>query len=201
MVSVFVLLGGMVNVVEVFLVRETLHASATWYGVLGSGWGGGVLAGALLGGRVRGGSGPSARLLRLALVSAGGLSLSLAGMGLAPAVAWVLPAVLVGGLCNGLLNLAIGSLVGMRSADAVRGRVAAIVGGLASAGQVAMLLGGCWPALSRPGRSSCWPACSARWPRSARPPTTALRRQTAPTADLSRLHRLAAQSAPAPTSP
>jgi MFS family permease len=82
-------------------------------------------------------------LLRLVLVSAIGLSLGLAGMGLAPAVAWVLPAVLAGGACNGLLNLAIGSLVGMRSAEAVRGRVAAIVGGLASAGQVgAMLLGG-----------------------------------------------------------
>lgn len=149
MLSVFVLLGGMVNVVEVFLVRETLHASTTWYGVLGSGWGVGLLAGALLGGRMLSGSnasgpgGAQRRLLRLVLVSAIGLSLSLAGMGLAPAVAWVLPAVLAGGTCNGLLNLAIGSVVGMRSAEAVRGRVAAIVGGLASAGQVgAMLLGG-----------------------------------------------------------
>jgi len=143
MVSVFVLLCGMINVVEVFLIRETLHASATWYGVLGSGWGGGLLAGALLGGRMAGGSGDQRRLLWLTLVSAGGLSLVLAGMGLAPAVAWVLPVVLAGGLCNGLLNVATGSLIGMRSAEAVRGRVAAITGGIASAGQVgAMLLGG-----------------------------------------------------------
>ena len=148
MLSVFVLLGGMVNVVEVFLVRQTLHAGPTWYGVLGSGWGVGLLAGALLGGRVLGrfnarSSGAQRRLLRLALVSAIGLSLGLAGMGLAPTVVWVLPAVLAGGVGNGVLNLAIGSLVGMRSAEAVRGRVAAIVGGLASAGQVgAMLLGG-----------------------------------------------------------
>ncbi|HST47766.1 MFS transporter [Jatrophihabitans sp.] len=145
MLSVFILLGSMVNVVEVFLVRETLHASATWYGVLGSGWGVGLLVGALLGGRFRDGSGATGqlRLLRLALVSAGGLALGLAGMGAAPTVAWVLPAVLAGGVCNGLVNLAIGSLVGMRSAEAVRGRVAAVVGGLASAGQVgALLLGG-----------------------------------------------------------
>ncbi len=143
MLSVFVLLGGMVNVVEVFLVRESLHASATWYGMLGSGWGVGLLAGALLGGRMPGGPGAQRRLLRLALVSAIGLSLGLAGMGMAPTVAWVLPAVLAGGMCNGLLTLAIGSLVGMRSAEAVRGRVAAIVAGPASAGQVgAMLLGG-----------------------------------------------------------
>ena len=103
MMSVFILLGGMVNVVEVFLVRETLHASATWYGVLGSGWGVGLLVGALLGGR----SGPARppvdqlRLLRLTLVSAGGLSLGLAGMGAAPAVAWVLPAVLLGAPATG----------------------------------------------------------------------------------------------------
>ncbi len=147
MLSVFILLGGMVNVVEVFLVRETLHASATWYGVLGSGWGVGLLVGALLGGRFGspGEAGGSAqlRLLRLALVSAGGLALGLAGMGAAPAVAWVLPVVLLGGACNGVLNLALGSLVGIRSAEAVRGRIAAVVGGLTSAGQVgALLLGG-----------------------------------------------------------
>jgi hypothetical protein len=59
------------------------------------------------------------------------LSLGLVGMCMAPTAGWVLPAVVAGGICNGLLNLANGSLVGMRSAEAVRGRVAAIVGGLA----------------------------------------------------------------------
>lgn len=56
MLSVFILLGGMVNVIEVFLVREVLHASATWYGLAGGGWGAGVLIGALLGGRLSSGS-------------------------------------------------------------------------------------------------------------------------------------------------
>jgi MFS family permease len=139
MLSVFILLGGMVNVIEVFLVREVMHASATWYGVLGSGWGVGVLIGALLGGRFRG----QYSLLRLSLASATGLALVLVGIGVAPTAAWALPAVVIGGACNGLLNLASGSLIGMRSAEAVRGRVAATVGGLASSGQVgAMLLGG-----------------------------------------------------------
>ena len=35
--ALFVLLGSMVNVVEVFLVRETLHAGAVWYGLVGGG--------------------------------------------------------------------------------------------------------------------------------------------------------------------
>ncbi|MDQ1738433.1 MAG: hypothetical protein QOE53_85, partial [Pseudonocardiales bacterium] len=147
MLSVFILLGSMVNVIEVFLVREAMHASATWYGVLGSGWGVGVLIGALLGGRFRG----QHSLLRLTLASAIGLALGLLAMGVAPTAAWALPAVLAGGACNGLLNLAIGSLVGMRTAEAVRGRVAAIVGGLASAGQVgALLLGGLLAAVLGP---------------------------------------------------
>jgi MFS family permease len=147
MLSVFILLGSMVNVIEVFLVREAMHASATWYGVLGSGWGVGVLIGALLGGRFSG----QHSLLRLALASALGLALGLVGMGVAPTAAWALPAVVAGGTCNGLLNLASGSLVGMRTAEAVRGRVAAIVGGLASGGQVgAMLLGGLLAAVLGP---------------------------------------------------
>ena len=147
MLTVFILLGSMVNVIEVFLVREVMHASAIWYGILGSGWGVGVLIGALLGGRCRG----QRNLLRLALASAAGLSFGLAGMGLAPSPAWALPAVVAGGTCNGLLNLAIGSLVGIRTAEAVRGRVAAIVGGLTSAGQVgAMLLGGLLAAVLGP---------------------------------------------------
>jgi MFS family permease len=145
MLSVFILLGGMVNVVEVFLVRQTLGASAAWYGVIGGGWGVGLLGGALLGGRLLDGgrfSGPGT-LLPVALGSSVGLSIGLAGMGSAPAVGWLLPAVLVGGLSNGLLNLSIGSLVGTRSPEVGRGRVSAIVGGLTSAGQVgALLLGG-----------------------------------------------------------
>lgn len=166
MLSVFILLGGMVNVIEVFLVREVLHASATWFGVLGGGWGLGVLIGALLARRFSGGFGGQHGLVRLALTSAAGLSLSLVGMGLAPTVVWVLPAVLAGGMCNGLPNLASGSLVGIRSAEAVRGRVAATVGGLARRVRWALCCSaGCWQESSVPGRSSCWPersGCSCR---------------------------------------
>ena len=111
----------------------------------------GALLGGRSGGRFGGRFGGQNGLVRLTLVSAIGLALSLAGMGLAPGVVWVLPAVVAGGTCNGLLNLATGSLVGIRSAEAVRGRVAAIVGGVASAGQVgALLLGGMLAAVLGP---------------------------------------------------
>jgi MFS family permease len=139
MLSVFVLLAGMVNVVEIFLVRQSLHAGAGWYGVLGGGWGLGLLAGALLGGRL-----PSqTALLRAAVASCLGLAVALAWMGLAPSVGWLLPATALGGVCNGTLNVSIGALLGMRCPEAVRGRVGATVSGLSTAGQIgALLLGG-----------------------------------------------------------
>ena len=139
MLTTFLLLGGMVNVVEIFLVRDTLHASATWYGVLGTAWAVGLLLGAMCGGRLRG----QPALTGAALAGAVGIGAGLAAMGAAPTVWWVLPAAVVGGASNGVLKLCIGALTAMRSADAVRGRVSATVNGLASGGQIgAMLLGG-----------------------------------------------------------
>ncbi len=48
--AAFVLLGMMVNIVTVYLVRDTLHASAGWYGGLGALWLLGIVAGALASG-------------------------------------------------------------------------------------------------------------------------------------------------------
>jgi MFS family permease len=153
MLTVFILLGGMVNVVEVFLVRRTLGASATWYGVLGGVWGLGVFAGAMLGGRLRRSGGAQPLLVRLTVASSIGLAISLFGMGVAPTVVWLVPPLVIGGVSNGVLNLAIGSLVGIRSAEAARGRVSAMVGGLASAGQVgSLLLGGLLAGVLEPRR-------------------------------------------------
>jgi MFS family permease len=139
MLCLFILLGSMVNVVEVFLVRQTLHASATWYGIIGGCWGAGAFAGALAGRRLRG----QRTLLRVALAGCAMLALGLAGMGLAPSVGWVLPASVIGGAANGLLSLSISSLVAMRTEEDARGRVSAMVNGLSSSAQVgALLLGG-----------------------------------------------------------
>ncbi|HUJ64883.1 MAG TPA: MFS transporter, partial [Acidimicrobiales bacterium] len=44
---VFVLLGGAVNVVDVFLVRDTLAASDAWYGVVAALWLTGMIAGSV----------------------------------------------------------------------------------------------------------------------------------------------------------
>src|SRR6478672_5670077 len=52
LLALFVLLGCMVNVVDVFLVRVTLGASATWYGITGACYSIGALVGAVVAGRV-----------------------------------------------------------------------------------------------------------------------------------------------------
>ncbi|HEU5265870.1 MAG TPA: MFS transporter [Jatrophihabitans sp.] len=133
LLGLFVLLGSMVNVAEVFLVRATLHASTLWYGLTGTGYALGVLAGALLAGRVRG-AGAHARWF---VAAAAGLGIGLVGMGLAPDVAALLVICAGAGVANGVLNVCTGSLVMGTARPAERGRVGAVLGGVVSATQLA----------------------------------------------------------------
>lgn len=139
MLGTFVALGAMVNVVEVFLVRDTLASTSTWFGVVGGLWGVGLLAGSLLGGRAT----RSTTLARLLVAAAVVLSAALVGYALAPAVGWLVPAALVGGAANGVLNVALMALVMRRAPEAARGRIAATLTGLVSGAMIgAYLLGG-----------------------------------------------------------
>jgi MFS family permease len=139
LLGTFVVLGAMVNVVEVFLIRDTLGSSSTWYGVVGGLWGAGLLAGSLLGGRATG----STTLARLLVAAAMVLSAALIGYAVAPAVAWLVPAALVGGVANGVLNVALMALAMRRAPEAARGRIAATLTGLVSGALIgAYLLGG-----------------------------------------------------------
>jgi MFS family permease len=132
LLAVFVLLGCMVNVVEVFLVRETLHASTTWYGIAGAVFAIGMLIGALAAGRLRGTPTLARGFVAACLV----LSLGLVAVGAAPTVEWMLPGITVVGFMNGVLNVALGSLVMGRTAADERGRVGAMLTGVASGTQI-----------------------------------------------------------------
>ena len=138
LLALFVLIGSMVNVVEVFLVRETLHASTIWYGITGAAFSIGALAGALAGGRLSGAS----SLARGFVASAVLLALGLVGLGLAPSVLWLLPIGFVTGAGNGVLNVTLASLVMGRTRDDERGRVGALLGGVASGTQLAAYAAG-----------------------------------------------------------
>ena len=132
LLALFVLLGSMVNVVDVFLIRETLGASTTWYGLAGAVMFAGMLGGALLGGRLRG----VRSLARGFVGSTVLLAAGLAATGLVPSVGWILPAVAIVGLMNGVLNVTLSSLVLGRTRAEERGRVGALLSGVASGTQI-----------------------------------------------------------------
>jgi MFS family permease len=140
LLALFVLLGCMVNVVDVFLIRVTLGASAAWYGVAGASYSAGALAGAVLSGRVLRGTAALARGFVAACVV---LALGLAAMGAVPSVFWLLPLGVVTGVANGALNVTLGALVMGRTAPDERGRVGALLSGVASGTQlIAFAVGG-----------------------------------------------------------
>lgn len=127
------------NVAEVFLVRGTLHGTAIAYGLLGALWSVAALAGTgLLGRRTPGDRG----LVGLLVVVLAVLGLVMLGFAGAPSVVWLIPVVVVGGLGNGALNLAVGVLLGRRVAPEARGRVGAAVTAVANTGTVAGYAGG-----------------------------------------------------------
>ncbi len=139
LLGLFVLLGSMVNVVEVFLIRETLHASTTMYGLAGATLSAGMLVGAVLGGRLRGVAGLARGFVWSAVV----LAVSISAVGVAPTIWWVLPGVALLGAMNGVLNVTLSSLAMARTAADERGRVGALVGGVASGTQIlAFAVGG-----------------------------------------------------------
>ncbi|HEU4676012.1 MAG TPA: MFS transporter [Motilibacteraceae bacterium] len=135
----FVLLAGSVNVVEVFLVRDSYGASSTWYGLLGAVFAVGLVLGSALAGRCRG----SLSLVRADLAGVAALAAGLVLFGLVPGVVLALPAALLAGTGNGAVNVATGALVLGRAPDALRGRVGAALGGSTNAAMLASLaLGG-----------------------------------------------------------
>jgi MFS family permease len=145
--AAFVLLGMMVNVVMVFLVRETLHASAAWYGGLGAIWMLGIVGGALASGRIRADAGRA----RGALAGAGLISAALVGYGVAPAVVLLVPVAVLGGVGNGMVNVCVATLVLTRSDERVRGRVSAALGAVMQGASVASLvIGGALAAVLDP---------------------------------------------------
>jgi MFS family permease len=136
---VFVLLGGMVNVIDVFLVRDTFGASDAWYGAIGALWLTGMVVGSILGGRL----GTDRVLTRAALGGAAVIAGVIGAVAAAPSIGWLVPLEVVGGIGNGMLNVAVGALLLGRTPDALRGRVSAAVGGAANAASLAALaLGG-----------------------------------------------------------
>jgi MFS family permease len=138
-VALVVLLVGMVDVVLVYLVRDTLHAGGVWYGVVEASWMAGMVVGSLGAGRVRSERGQvRATVAGAALACAG-----VAGFAVAPAAGILVPLSVLGGVGNGCAGTCLSTLVIARTADSARGRVSATVSAIFGGAQGAsLLLGG-----------------------------------------------------------
>jgi MFS family permease len=135
----FVVVGEATNVVEVFLVRDSLHGSDTAYGLIGMAAASGVAVGSLLGGR----DATTARRLRWIVLAAGVLAVCLVAAGLAPTLLVVAAAWALLGVANGVLNTATSTLLMTRVPDASRGQViAALMGATRGFSLGALALGG-----------------------------------------------------------
>jgi MFS family permease len=132
--------ASLVNVAEVFFIRESLHSTATVFGLLGATWTGATIVGGQLLGRRR----PSDAGLGMTLLATLALvCLAVAVMAAAPSAGWLVPMSVVGGLGNGGLNVATGVLLGRRVPAAARGRAFAVFSAVVNAASMTgYLIGG-----------------------------------------------------------
>ncbi len=126
MLVVFVLGAHATNVIEVFLIRDSLQGSSVAYGFSNALEGAAMFAGVWLAGRLR----RESTRVRAAVASAVTMAMVMISAGVAPTLAIALIAFAVGGIANGALNVSFGTLMILRTPDHLRGRVVAVVGGL-----------------------------------------------------------------------
>jgi MFS family permease len=129
MVAAVVVGVSAVNVADVFFIRDTLRGSATVYGVLGAVWTGAMLIGAwLLAHRKLQDGGLSVALLG----TLAGACATVALAATVPGVSWLVPLWVLGGACNGAVNVAATVLVARRAPAEVRGRAFAVFGAVSN---------------------------------------------------------------------
>ncbi|MGW5667000.1 MFS transporter [Micromonospora sp. NPDC003776] len=134
---------GAINVVEVFFIRETLHSTATLYGLVTGAWTLGVLVGAWLFARVARRLVDDGRLLVGYLALLAGCCLMILLSAAVPTALLLVPVWLLGGVSNGGANVFDNVLLARRVPEASRGRAyAALSGSIQGASMVGFLLGG-----------------------------------------------------------
>jgi MFS family permease len=122
----YILVGEAINVVEIFLIRDTLHGSATAYGAIGSVTVAASIVGSLVGGRL----GRRPRLLPTIVVTAAIQALGVIAAGVAPSIGVLMLAWIVVGSANGALNTAVPAMFFRRLPEELHGRVMGALNGL-----------------------------------------------------------------------
>ena len=137
---VFLLLLLMINVAEVFFTTRTLHGSSLMYGLVGTSFGIGTIAGAMGAKRLH--QSPI-RLVRTCLVSIVIVGVFIGAIGLVEHVGYMFPLLAVSGAAVGVVNVAFSSLFALRTLEAKRGQVFAAMGALTTSAEMGgTVLGG-----------------------------------------------------------
>lgn len=133
LVALFMLGLGMVNVAEVFFITQTLHGSATDYGLVGTAFGAGLVVGSIGAQRLRQGEADLVRVIVLTVILIGAL---IGAIGLVDRVGLVYPFLTAAGIAVGAANVAAITLFTVRSPEHLRGRVFAAVGGIITSAEI-----------------------------------------------------------------
>ena len=134
---------GAINVIEVFFVRDTLHASTTAFGLVSASWTAGMILGALLFGRLLRGLQDPGRLVGLSLLLMGLVCALVAAAAGVWTVLLLVPLWVVAGLGNGGLNVCTNLVIAHRVPAEARGRAFATMGSaVQGAGMIGFLVAG-----------------------------------------------------------
>jgi MFS family permease len=145
--AVVVLLVGMVDVVLVFLIRQTLHAGGVWFGVAGAAWIAGMVIGSVAAGRI----GTGRAQARAAILGMGVTCAALVPFAVVPDVWMLLPLSVLGGAANGYAFTCLSALLVSRTPEHERGRVSAAAGAMLGGAQgISLLAGGAVAAVLSP---------------------------------------------------
>ncbi|MEV8517784.1 MFS transporter [Dactylosporangium sp. NPDC051484] len=134
MVAVVVAAANLMDVAVVFFVRGTLHASAAMYGVVMGSWMLGLVCGSWA--AARGRTDDHGYLIRL-IVGLTLVSVGILAGGTVREAGWVIPAFVLGGMGNGMLGSAAGTLVARRTPQSARGMGFATLGAVINGAMVA----------------------------------------------------------------
>ncbi|KUL39034.1 MFS transporter [Actinoplanes awajinensis] len=114
---------GAINVLDVFFIRDTLGASATVYGLVAASWMVGMVLVTPFFGRI-----PQRWIsVRLVLAVLAGASLVVLAGSTVGAAGWLVPLWILGGVCNGALNVCMTVIVAGRVPAEAHGRAFAVI--------------------------------------------------------------------------
>ncbi|MEV7329634.1 MFS transporter [Micromonospora sp. NPDC093244] len=144
MVSTAVVIAaiGGINVIEVFFIRETLHGTATTYGLVSAAWMAGMLPGGWLAARLARRLDDEAALVRGVLATLAVCSLMVLFAAFVPVAGLLVPLWLVGGVANGGDNVFANLLTARRVPEVMRARAYASYGAAVQGGSMAGFLAG-----------------------------------------------------------